>query len=295
MPRAGGGQGRAVWGTLPVVDAHVHAARLPTVKLDRRQWAPFASVPLAELYDDAGTIRPAAFDAYLEAEGVDVALLFAEYSPRVTGLQTVEDMLPLLEHNPARFRLVANVNPYYHHPVRDELDRQLGLGAVAVKVHPVHGAFPVNDRALYPAYARCEQAGVPVVVHAGTSTFPGAVHRYGDPTPVDDVLRDFPGLTVVLAHGGRGGWYDAAAFLAQSHPNVWIDIAGLPPHKLPDYYVRHDLARLAQRFLFGSDWPGVPGLAANLRAVDKLGLDAALLARVLAGNAARVFGLDLPG
>jgi len=34
------------------------------------------------------------FDAYLEAEGVDVALLMSEYSPRVTGIQPVEDLQP---------------------------------------------------------------------------------------------------------------------------------------------------------------------------------------------------------
>ena len=277
---------------LRIVDGHVHAARLTTVKVGASHWAPFPSLPVDRLYDDNGVMRPNEFDDYLQAEGVDVALLFAEYSPRVTGIQAVEDLLPIVEYNPGRFRLVGNVNPYYHYPVDAEVVRQAGLGAVALKVHPVHGAFAVNDRALYPAYATCQSLGLPVIVHTGTSSFPGAVNKYGDPTLLDDVLTDFPGLTLVLAHGGRGWWYDTAAFLALSHPSVWIDIAGLPPKKLPHYFRNFDLTRLADRFMFGSDWPGVPGIRANVLAFTDLGLDEDQVANVLGARAAEVYGLD---
>ncbi|HEY7100746.1 MAG TPA: amidohydrolase family protein, partial [Mycobacteriales bacterium] len=186
----------------PLVDVHLHAARLPTLKPAWRTWAQdFGDTGLIDaVYDADGTVDPARFDAYLAAEGVDVALLFAEYSPKVTGIQPVEDLLPLTAHSD-RMRLVANVNPHLHYPVEEELARQLELGAVACKVHPVHGGFPANDRAMYPAYALCQQAGVPLVVHCGTSTFPGSMNAYADPILLDDVLRDFRSLDVVLAHG----------------------------------------------------------------------------------------------
>jgi predicted TIM-barrel fold metal-dependent hydrolase len=279
-----------------LIDVHLHPARLPTLKPARERWAPFGgSVPFDDLYDPAGPVRPDRCDAYLAAEGVDVALLMSEYSPRVTGIQPVEDLLPLLEYNPRRFRLIANLNPHLHHPITEELERQLALGAVAVKLHPVHGGFSPTEGVLYLVYQRCAEVGVPVVFHSGTSTFPGAVNRYGDPGPIDQVLNEVPGLTVVLAHGGRGWWYDAAAFLALSHERAWIDLSGLPPQRLPVYYARHDLRRLARKCIFGSDWPGVPGIAANARAVAKLDLDEADLAGVLAGNARKVYrGLDPP-
>jgi uncharacterized protein len=279
---------------LPLIDAHLHVARLPTLKLPRPTWAPFADAGvLGELYDEAGAIRPDRFDAFLEAEGVDVALLMSEYSPRVTGIQPVEDLLPLLEHNPRRFRLIANLNPHLHHPIEQELERQLALGAVAVKLHPVHGGFSPSEGALYLVYRRCAELGVPVVFHCGTSTFPGAVNRYGDPTPIDEVLQHVPDLKVVLAHGGRGWWYEAAAFLALARENVWIELSGLPPKRLPEYYSRFDLGRLARKWIFGTDWPGVPGQAANARAVASLGLPEDVVPLVLGGNALRVYaGLD---
>jgi uncharacterized protein len=281
---------------IPVVDAHLHVARLPTLKVSWQQWALRygRAIPFDDLYDRAGAIRPDRFDAYLDGEGVDVALLMSEYSPKVTGVQPVEDLLPLLEHNPRRFRLIANLNPHLHHPIDQELERQLALGAVAVKLHPVHGGFSPTEGVLYLVYRRCAELGVPVVFHCGTSTFPGAVNRHGDPGPIDEVLVNVPDLKVVLAHGGRGWWYDVAAFLALHRDNVWIELSGLPPGKLPVYYARHDLRRLAAKMIFGSDWPGVPGIAANLRAVAKLDIDPADLAGVLGGNARKVYRLERP-
>jgi len=85
----------------------------------------------------------------------------------------------------------------------------------------------------------------------------------GDPALLIPVLRDFPGLTVVIAHGGRGWWYDAAASLALLHENAWIELSGLPAHRLPHYYARFDLRRLARKFIFGTDWPGVPASPAT--------------------------------
>ncbi|MDQ3789845.1 MAG: amidohydrolase family protein, partial [Actinomycetota bacterium] len=216
---------------MPLVDAHVHAPRLSTVKPAWREWAArFAGrYDWRAAYDDDGVPVPARLDALFEREGVDRVLLFCEYSPRATGIQPIEDNLPLVDHNPERFRLVANVNPHLHHPLASEVERQLDLGAVALKVHPVHGGFDPGDKELYAAYHVCADRGVPVIVHTGSSSFPGSRARFGDPALMLDPVDDFPGVDFVFAHGGRGWWYDTAAFLAQSKPNVWLDLAGLPP------------------------------------------------------------------
>jgi hypothetical protein len=277
---------------LPLVDVHLHPARRPGLKMPWAVWLQgFGDPGLERLYDPVGAVRPDAFDDFLAAEGVDVAVVLAEYSPKVTGTQAVEDMLPLAARNPARIRFAANVNPHLHYPVADEVQRQLALGAVALKVHPVHGGFSAGDRAMYPAYEVCQAAGVPIVVHCGTSTFPGAMNKYGDPVLLEEVLRDFPALDVVLAHGGRGWWYDAAAFLSLAGEQVWIELSGLPPSRLQTYYARHNWARLTRRMIFGTDWPGVPGIARNARAVAALCPDEETAGLVLAGNAIRVYKL----
>jgi uncharacterized protein len=282
---------------LPLVDAHLHVARLPTLKQAWKDWADdFGDAEvLSLLYRPDGTPDPARLDDYLASEGVDIALLLTEYSPKATGIQPIEDVLPLVARNPGRVKVIANVNPHLHYPVDEELQRQLDLGAVALKLHPVHAGFAANDRALYPAYEACQQAGIPVVVHCGTSVFPGSSNKFADPVFLDDVLRDFRRLHVVLAHGGRGWWYDAAAFMALSSQRVWIELSGLPPSRLREYYARHNWKRLTRRMIFGTDWPGVPGIAANARAVAALCPDRETAGLVLAGNACQVYNLKLEG
>jgi uncharacterized protein len=278
---------------IPLVDAHLHPAHLSTLKMPVQEWAAgFDSMD--GLYDDDGAVIPSAFDAYLEAEGVDVAVLLCEYSPLATGIQPVENLLPILAVNPVRMRFLANVNPHLHDPLLAEFERQLALGAVGLKLHPVHARFAPNEAVLWPLYVRCQEAGLPVVFHCGTSIFAGAVNRYADPALVDEVAGAFPDLKIVLAHGGRGWWYDAAGFIALMRPNVWIELSGLPPKKLPQYYRSFDLGRLGQRFIFATDWPGVPGIARNAAAVADLGFDRDTLERIFWRNAFDVYAFGAP-
>jgi predicted TIM-barrel fold metal-dependent hydrolase len=281
-----------------LVDAHVHVPVLASVAPAWVDWARRFGPEgiLEDAWDADGVPRPARLDELFEEQGVDHALLFCEYSPKATGYQHFEDLLPIVEQNPTRFRPVANVNPHLHFPIAAEVRRQLDLGAAALKLHPVHGGFRCDDATLYPAYQVLAERGVPLIVHCGTSTFPGSMNELADPAYLLPMLRDFPTVDVVLAHGGRGWWYDAAAFMALSNERVWIELAGLPPKRLPHYYRNHALARLAARWIFATDWPGVPGTARNARDVVDLGLSDQLAAAVLGGNARRVYaGLPTEG
>src|SRR6266516_2139767 len=82
------------------------------------------------------------------------------------------------------------------------------LGIRLVKIHPPHQGMPANAytnglESLGNIYRRCEQRGLPVMIHTGTSIFPGARSKYGNPMELDDVAIDFPDLRIVMAHGGR--------------------------------------------------------------------------------------------
>src|SRR5579863_1765390 len=116
---------------MPLVDVHLHTASKPSLKLPWDTWVQgFADGELmARLYDSAGTVIPAEFHALLEGEGVDIGLLMCEYSPKVTGLQVIEEMLPIASVNPDRVKVIGSVNPHLHYPVDEEVRRQLALGA----------------------------------------------------------------------------------------------------------------------------------------------------------------------
>lgn len=129
-----------------------------------------------------------------------------------------------------------------------------------------------------------------LVVHTGTSVFPGARNVYADPIYCDDIAVDFPKLKIVLAHGGRPLWMETAVFLARRFPNVTMDLSSLPPQKLLDYFPR--LEDLADKVLWGSDWPapGVPGMRANVDRFLELPLSNESKRKILYENARRVYG-----
>jgi predicted TIM-barrel fold metal-dependent hydrolase len=143
--------------------------------------------------------------------------------------------------------------------------------------------------ALRALYAEAERLGLPVLIHTGTSVFPGARSRLGEPIAVDDVAVDFPRLTIVLAHGGRPLWMEQAFFLVRRFPRVYMDVSSIPPRALLRYFPR--LAEVADKVIYGSDWPapGVRNMADNVRAFRELDLPAAAVAKMLEENAAKVY------
>jgi predicted TIM-barrel fold metal-dependent hydrolase len=138
-------------------------------------------------------------------------------------------------------------------------------------------------------YRIAEERGVPVMIHTGTSVFPGARNAYADPMPADDVGVDFPKLRVILAHAGRPLYGETAHFLIRRHPNFLLDLSGIPPKRLFHYVPR--LADIADRCLWGSDWPspGVADLRQNVEEFLALDLGEAARRAVLFDNAARLF------
>jgi uncharacterized protein len=142
---------------------------------------------------------------------------------------------------------------------------------------------------LADVYRVAQDAGVPVTIHTGTSVFPGARSRLGDPMDVDDVAVDFPKLTILLAHGGRPLWMDAAFFLVRRHPNVHLEVSGIPPAKLLEYFPR--VEEIAQKTIWGTDWPspGIKSMRANVDAFNALPLQDATKKAILSGNAARIW------
>ena len=136
-----------------------------------------------------------------------------------------------------------------------------GLGLRGIKIHPPHQLFRANayvDDAdmggLATVYEKCVEYGVPVMFHTGTSIFPRARNKYGDPLDLDDVIVDFSDLKVIIAHGGRPLWMDTALFLLRRSRNVYLDISSVPPKNLLNYFPW--IERVADQAMFGSDWPG---------------------------------------
>ncbi len=270
-----------------IIDMHIHVGH-------RFEWTDTAKA----LWMDTGPYVPRIFDRddrqlpepygdVIKEEGVMGGILIPEYSPGTAGIMPFERATEINAVHPELIP-VANLNPHYHEDLPAAFEAQLAQGARGLKIHSVHGMFFANDNRLYPVYERCEGAGLPVLFHAGTSLFKGAKLRYADPYTFDDIIKDFPELKIVLCHGGRGFWYAIAEFLARTFRNVYIDVSGLPPKNLLQYFP--NLPRFPQKFLFGSDFPGVPGIRKNFEAMSRLIKDKEVMRLIGFQNAYDLFG-----
>jgi hypothetical protein len=122
--------------------------------------------------------------------------------------------------------------------------------------------------------------------HTGSSIYKHSKTKYGDPLHLDEVAADFPELKIVMAHSGRGFWYDKAFFLSRIHKNLYMEISGLPPQKLLIYFP--ELEKNADKVIFGSDWPGVRSIKENIDSICSLDLRNSTIGKILYKNAEKV-------
>jgi predicted TIM-barrel fold metal-dependent hydrolase len=218
---------------------------------------------------------PAAMLAEMDRVGMVRAGLVNYPAPRVMGFGPSSNdwVARYRDAAPDRFFAWGGMHPAVSPDAAAEMSRLLDdLKMDGIKVHPPHQEIAANAYVdgsvpeLRTLYATCEERGVPVMIHTGTSIFPGARSRLGDPMLCDDIAVDFPKLKLLLAHCGRPLWYDHAFFVARRHPNVYLELSGIPPKKLPEVLPR--LEEIGDRVLWGTDWPspGVKDLRSNAEA-----------------------------
>ncbi len=234
---------------------------------------------------------------HLDAVGVERACLISYPAPEVLGFEG-DLNTPLADFaraDPKRLLPIGSVHPKFTKDPQREVEHLVSIGIRALKVHPPHQLYASNAYAdgglpiLREIYAAAEKVGLPVMVHTGTSVFPGARNKFGDPMGLDDVAQDFPGLKLIMAHGGRPLWCPTAYFLVRRHSNLYLDISGIPPRRLLEYFPR--LEDLKDKVLFGSDWPGpdVPGIREEIEAISALPLSEEFREKLFVQNARRLF------
>jgi predicted TIM-barrel fold metal-dependent hydrolase len=221
---------------------------------------------LLALMDD-----PKALLEMMDASGIWRVGLVNYPSPDVMGFTDETNAFAARYASAAPERLIpyGGVHPRFTTDPEGQVEELLQLGIRILKIHPPHQVYPANAytmglEALGRIYRRCEERGLPVTVHTGTSIFPGARCKYGRPMELDDVALDFPDLTIIMAHGGRPLWMDEAFFVLRRHRNMYLEISGIPPLKLLEYFPR--LEEIGDRVVWGTDWPspGVRDLRQNL-------------------------------
>jgi predicted TIM-barrel fold metal-dependent hydrolase len=278
----------------PVTDVHVHVQ--PREMIRPATWEVFRRGTKEPGVAEACFEDAKALLAYMDRSGVQRVSLINYEAPDVMGFTkgTNDWVIDYCRAAPDRLLPCVGINPRFQKDVRGEARRLVDRGARTFKVHGPHMLLRPNSYldehpTLADLYRVAEESGTPVMFHTGTSIFPGARIKYGDPVQIDDVGSDFPRLPVILAHGGRPFWTEASWFLLRRFERFWLDLSGIPPARILEWFPR--LEEIADRVLFGTDWPspGIPPIAANLAAVRALRLSADAVEKIVSANALRLY------
>ncbi|ASR35135.1 amidohydrolase [Prauserella marina] len=271
----------------PVDTATIDAwMQQPTERFMRQRW-----LESLRRWGTAPDTAPAleATLAAMDEAGVAKGLLSAWHGP--TGsLISNEEVAEIVEAHPGRFSGIATVDLTDPMGAVRDIRHWVGeRGFVGVRVMPWLWNLPPNDRRYYPVYVACVELGVPFCTQIG-HTGPLCPSEPGRPIPyLDEVLLDFPELTVVGGHVGYP-WMAEVLSLARKYPGFHVDTSAYALHRLPP-----ELAEFARgggrgKVLFGSNYPMLTP-AACLEGLPSLGLDDEARALFLHGNARRVFGV----
>ena len=279
----------------PVFDAHIHVGPYDQMK-ERARRVMMGGRDDIELLE---TIRSSADELVkaMDAQGIARAALVNSVAPEVTGITDLVNpwIARYVEGHRDRLVPVGGIHPRHSRDVASDMKRLLDVYRLgAIKMHPPHmelaaNAYRTDCPSLADVYRLAGEAKRPVLIHTGTSIFPGARNVYADPMACDDVAVDFPETTIVLCHAGRPLWYETAFFLVRRHPNVLLDISSIPPKKLLQVLPR--ISEVADRVLWGTDWPskGVRSMRRNVEDFLSLPLSDAVKRKILFDNAAALF------
>ncbi len=224
--------------------------------------------------------------------GIDVGVLTSGLrSPAALhrrGGYAAEDFLAVADRHPGRFLISAAVDKATRPVESCRRIRELAQHdrMVMIRVTPLVEQYELNHRLYYPVYATCAELGLPVSINVGIPG-PQVRSRCQDPVLLEDVLIDFPDLTVIGAHMGHPYERLLMTYMLKWPRLHLMTSAYLATYMDPDLVRFMDSSRGRGRVWFASDHPVLPAGKA-LEAARQLSLSAEGMAEFLGDAAHRV-------
>jgi predicted TIM-barrel fold metal-dependent hydrolase len=166
--------------------------------------------------------------------------------------------------------------------------KKRGARAAYVKPALLMPQVPINDRMLYPIYAKCVELDIPVFVLTGVPgpRVPSAPQKV---ELIDDVCWYFPDLKFVMRHGGDP-WEDMAVKLMVKWPNLYYSTSAFSPKHYPKAIVNYANTRGADKIMYAGYFPTLP-LERIFAELPNVPFREHVWPKFLRENAARLFKL----
>ncbi len=219
----------------------------------------------------------------MDANGVDTAVL----TPGLTRAG-VTAALDIADAHPGRL-LVAGMVADPSRPTRNVVRiRELAQHPrfAMVRIAPLFTQVPIDDPKHYPVYQACEELGLPVSINVGIPG-PRVRSRVQHPELLEDVLIDFPDLTVIGAHMGHP-FEELLVNYMRKWDRLYLSCTAYAPRYFAPALLRYMASSTGRgRVLWGSDDPWFP-MSRSIDEARALDLDDESMALFLGGTARRL-------
>lgn len=148
-----------------------------------------------------------------------------------------------------------------------------------VKLGPTYAGFDPRDRVCEPIYHYCQDRGLPILFHTGTTFNRAAPLGVSRPWLLDEVAIRFADLRIVMAHLGHP-FYEECLVVIRKHPHAYADISALyyRPWQFYNMMIAAQEYKVTHKLLFGTDYPFTTSAEslAGVRGVNAIIGDASL-------------------
>lgn len=230
----------------------------------------------------------------MDEAGVEIGIVPIRKAVKNSGNN--EDLIELMETYPGRFLGVCGIDPWDGDAALAEIDRYVVNGpCIAVGMEPgqhfIKESMPPDAEMLFPIYEKCQNENIILSL-----TFGGqACAHLNDyhPEHLEQVVKTFPKLKIVVNHGGWP-YAEAACLLAMQYENLYLS----PDHYMHGYGPGHEIyvaaanGYLRHKIVYGTTYPLGPRLVYHVENFFRVGIREDVLPDIMYHNAAKLFGLE---
>ena len=157
------------------------------------------------------------------------------------------------------------------------------------------GTFPqvaINDKKMYPIYAKCVELGIPIFCCAGV---PGPRLKFAPQHVelIDEVMYDFPDLIFVTRHGCQP-WTELAVKLMLKWPGLHYSTSAFAPRYYDQHIIDYANTRGADKIIYAGYFPMGLSLERIMTEMPNVAFKDEVWPKFLRENALRVLGLTTP-
>jgi uncharacterized protein len=198
-----------------------------------------------------------------------------------------------LKRHPERFIASGHADPNAGmEGVRKIVRDYETYGIRAVGAFPA-GTFPqvaINDKKMYPIYAKCVELGIPIFCCAGV---PGPRLKFAPQHVelIDEVMYDFPELIFVTRHGCQP-WTELAVKLMLKWPGLHFSTSAFAPKYYDEHIIKFANTRGADKIIYAGYFPMGLSIERIMTEMPHVPFKDEVWPKFLRENALRVLGLD---